>query len=52
MPVIGAIGEVINDAHTALRKRKLQMFAGAMGGLAFAWVALLGLEMVQRGAAA
>lgn len=52
MPVIGSIGEVINDAHAALRKRKLQMFAGAMGGLAFAWVALLGLEMFQRGAAA
>jgi polysaccharide chain length determinant protein (PEP-CTERM system associated) len=52
MPVIGSIGEVISDAQTALRKRKLQMFAAAMGGLAFAWVALLGLEMFQRGVAA
>jgi hypothetical protein len=52
MPVIGSIGEVIGDAQAALRKRKLQMFAAAMGGLAFAWVALLGLEMFQRGAAA
>ncbi len=52
MPVIGSIGEVIGDAQAALRKRKLQMFAAAMGGLAFAWVALLGLELFQRGAAA
>lgn len=52
MPVIGSISEVIGEAQASLRKRKLQMFAAAMGGLAFAWVALLGLEMVQRGTAA
>lgn len=52
MPVIGSIGEVISDAQSALRKRKLQMFAAAMGGLCFAWIALMGLEMFQRGAAA
>lgn len=52
MPVIGSIGEVIGEAQAALRKRKLQMFAAATGGLAFAWIALLGLEMFQRGVAA
>jgi polysaccharide chain length determinant protein (PEP-CTERM system associated) len=49
MPVIGSIGEVLTGAHTALRRRRMQMFFAAMGGLAFAWVALLGLEMFQRG---
>lgn len=49
MPVIGSIGEVVTAGPAALRKRKLQMFAAAMGGLAFAWLALLGLEMFQRG---
>ncbi|WP_338152257.1 XrtA system polysaccharide chain length determinant [Sphingomonas turrisvirgatae] len=52
LPVIGSIGEIVTSAETALRKRKLQMFAAAMGGLAFAWVALLGLEMFQRGVSA
>lgn len=51
MPVIGSIGEVLTATQIALRKRKLQMFAAAMGGLAFAWIALLGLEMFQRGVA-
>jgi polysaccharide chain length determinant protein (PEP-CTERM system associated) len=52
LPVIGSIGEVLTSAQAGLRKRKLQMFAAAMGGLAFAWVALLALEMFQRGVAA
>lgn len=52
MPVIGSIGEVLTGEQSALRKRKAQMFAAAMGGLAFAWIALLGLEMFQRGTAA
>lgn len=52
MPVIGSIGEVVTAAQTALRKKRLQMFAAAMGGLVFAWVALLGLEIFQRGAMA
>ncbi len=52
MPVIGSIGEVLTQAQISLRKRRLQMFAAAMGGLAFAWVALLGLEMFQRGMSA
>ncbi|WP_447724433.1 XrtA system polysaccharide chain length determinant [Sphingomonas koreensis] len=52
MPVIGSVGEVVTAAQTALRKKRLQMFAAATGGLAFAWIALLGLEMFQRGVAA
>lgn len=49
MPVIGSVGEVLTGTQVALRKKRMQMFAAAMGGLAFAWVALLGLEMFQRG---
>ncbi|HSX53825.1 MAG TPA: XrtA system polysaccharide chain length determinant, partial [Sphingomonas sp.] len=45
MSVIGSVGEVVTAAQTALRKKRLQMFAAATGGLVFAWVALLGLEM-------
>jgi len=52
MPVIGSVGEVVTAAQTALRKKRLQMFVAATGGLVFAWVALLGLEMFQRGVAA
>jgi len=52
MPVIGSVAEVVTAAQTALRKKRLQMFAAATGGLVFAWVALLGLEMFQRGVAA
>jgi len=52
MTVIGSVGEVVTAAQTALRKKRLQMFAAATGGLVFAWVALLGLEMFQRGVAA
>ena len=52
MSVIGSVGEVVTAAQTALRKKRLQMFAAATGGLVFAWVALLGLEMFQRGVAA
>ena len=52
MPVIGSVGEVVTLAQTALRKKRLQMFAAATGGLVFAWVALLGLEMFQRGTGA
>jgi polysaccharide chain length determinant protein (PEP-CTERM system associated) len=49
MPVIGSIGEVVTGAQTALRRKRLQMFATATAGLVVAWVALLGLEMLQRG---
>lgn len=52
MPVIGSIGEVVTAAQTALRRKRLQMFAAATAGLVVAWVALLGLEMLQRGMSA
>ena len=52
MPVIGSIGEVVTGAQTALRRKRLQMFAAATAGLVVAWVALLGLEMLQRGMSA
>ncbi|UUX99757.1 XrtA system polysaccharide chain length determinant [Sphingomonas sp. J315] len=52
MPVIGSIGEVVTGAQTALRRKRFQMFAAASAGLVVAWVALLGLEMLQRGMSA
>lgn len=52
MPVIGSIGEVVTSAQTALRRKRLQIFAAATAGLVVAWVALLGLEMLQRGMSA
>lgn len=52
MPVIGSVGEVVTAAQTALRKKRLQVFAAGAGGLVVAWVALLGLEMFQRGTGA
>lgn len=52
MPVIGSVGEVVTAAQTALRRKRLQMFAAATGGLAVAWVALLGLDLLQRGLSA
>lgn len=52
MPVIGSIGEVVTGAQTALRRKRFQMFAAATAGLVVAWVALLGLEMLQRGMSA
>ncbi|MDP5277958.1 GNVR domain-containing protein [Sphingomonas sp. DG1-23] len=49
MPVIGSISEVLSAAQIEMRRRKLRLFAGALAGLAVAFVGLLGLEMVQRG---
>ncbi len=51
MPVIGSIGEMVTKAQTATRRRSLMMFGGASGALAVAYVALLGVEMLQRGLA-
>ena len=52
LPVIGAIGEVVTRAQDQLRARRLKMFAGGAAGLAVAYVALLGVEILQRGMAA
>ncbi|MFL9842719.1 XrtA system polysaccharide chain length determinant [Sphingomonas sp. ST-64] len=52
MPVIGSVGEVVTAAQTSLRRKRFQMFTAATAGLVVAWVALLGLELLQRGMAA
>ncbi|MBN8807689.1 MAG: chain-length determining protein [Sphingomonas sp.] len=52
LPVIGSISERVSRADAALRRRKLMIFAGAGGGLAIAFVGLLGVEMLMRGLAA
>jgi polysaccharide chain length determinant protein (PEP-CTERM system associated) len=49
MPVIGSIGEMVTKAQIAARRRKLVYFGGGAGALAAAYVALLGVEMLQRG---
>lgn len=49
IPVIGSIGEIVNDATRALRRQRLKQFAGAAGALGGAWIILLAVEMVQRG---
>ncbi|MDF7776206.1 GNVR domain-containing protein, partial [Sphingomonas sp. AOB5] len=49
MPVIGSIGEVVTSAQTAMRRKKLLLFAGGVAALGAAWVGLLGVEMIQRG---
>lgn len=49
LPVIGSIGEVLTEAQIAWRRKRLRMFAGAASGLAVAWIALIGVEFVQRG---
>jgi hypothetical protein len=52
MPVIGQIGEMLTRVQAEERRRRLVLFAGGAGALGVAWVALLGLEMLQRGLAA
>lgn len=48
MPVIGSIGEVVTAAQTAMRRRKLVLFAGGLAALCFAYVGLIGVEFLQR----
>ncbi len=52
MPVIGSIGEMVTDAQRAMRAKRLTYFAGGTGGLVVAYVALIGVEFLQRGLAA
>lgn len=52
MPVIGSIGELVTDAQRVLRRKHLTYFAGGTGGLMAAYVALIGVEFLQRGMAA
>jgi polysaccharide chain length determinant protein (PEP-CTERM system associated) len=49
MTVIGSIGEVVTAAQTAMRRKKLTLFAGGMAALVVAYVGLIGVEFVQRG---
>ena len=49
MPVIGSIGEVVTAAQSALRRKRLRMFAGGVGALGAAWLLLVSLEFLQRG---
>lgn len=51
MPVIGSIGETVNAQLVAQRRRKLMYFGGGAAALGAAYVALLGVEMLQRGLA-
>ena len=52
MPVIGALSEVVTASQRALRRQRLLYFAGGTGGLVIAYVALIGVEFIQRGLAA
>lgn len=52
MTVIGAISEVVTSAQQAMRRQRLRYFLGGAGGLAVAYVALIGVEFIQRGLAA
>jgi polysaccharide chain length determinant protein (PEP-CTERM system associated) len=52
MPVIGSIGEMVTHLQMTERRRRLQLFAGGSAALGVAYVALLGVEMLQRGLAA
>jgi hypothetical protein len=42
---------MVTRAQIASRRRKLAYFGGGAGALAIAYVALLGVEMLQRGLA-
>lgn len=52
MPVIGSVGEMLTRAQADLRAKRLKLFAGGVGALGVGYVALLGVEMLQRGLAA
>ncbi|MBX9796331.1 XrtA system polysaccharide chain length determinant [Sphingomonas sp.] len=52
MPVIGSVGAVIDQATVKLKRQRLLYFAGGMAGLVCAYVALIGVEFLQRGMAA
>ncbi len=52
MPVIGSIGEMLTRQQSELRRKRLRLFIGGAGALAVGYVALLGVEMLQRGLAA
>ena len=51
MQVIGSIGEMVTEAQRALIRKRLTYFVGGTGGLMAAYVALIGVEFLQRGLA-
>ncbi|HVI98528.1 MAG TPA: XrtA system polysaccharide chain length determinant [Sphingomonas sp.] len=52
LPVIGSVSMMLGEAERALRFRRLKLFAGGAAALGVAYVALLGVEFLQRGLAA
>ncbi len=52
MQVIGSIGEMVTEAQRAVIRKRLSYFVGGTGGLMAAYVALIGVEFLQRGLAA
>jgi polysaccharide chain length determinant protein (PEP-CTERM system associated) len=52
MTVIGSIGEMLTRHQEDERRKRMKWFAGGAGALGVAYVALLGVEMLQRGLAA
>lgn len=52
MPVIGSVGEMLTRFQAERRRTRLKWFAGGIGALGVSYVALLGVEMLQRGLAA
>jgi polysaccharide chain length determinant protein (PEP-CTERM system associated) len=52
MTVIGQVGEMLTRIQSEERARRLKWFAGGVGALGVSYVALLGVEMLQRGMAA
>jgi polysaccharide chain length determinant protein (PEP-CTERM system associated) len=52
LPVIGSVGLMLTEADRALRAKRMKLFAGGAAALGVAYVALLGVEFLQRGLAA
>lgn len=52
MAVLGSVSLMLTEAQTALKKRRLRYFASGAAGLGVAYVALIGVEFLQRGLAA
>ena len=52
LPVIGSIGRMMTPAQLMTQRRRLMQFAGGTAALLVAYVALIGVEFIQRGLAA
>ena len=52
LPVIGSVSLMLNEVERAVRRKRLRLFAGGAAALGVAYVALLGVEFLQRGLAA